>query len=50
MAAELCAADLQPDPNELETSLKQGLDDVRAGRVQELGEVQAKLGEWTSKS
>lgn len=50
LAAELCAADLQPDADELEVALTRGLNDVRAGRVRELDDVRSKLGEWTSKS
>jgi predicted transcriptional regulator len=50
LAAELCAADLQPDAAELEAALDRGLRDVEAGRIQELASLQAKLGGWTSKS
>jgi len=50
LAAELCAADLQPDADELEGALNRGLRDVEAGRVQELASLPAKLGGWTSKS
>jgi hypothetical protein len=50
LAAELCAADLQPDAEELEAALARGLRDVQAGRVREIDSLRETLGEWTSKS
>lgn len=50
LAAELFASDSQPNADELEAALERGLRDVETGRVREIGDLPARLGEWTSKS
>jgi predicted transcriptional regulator len=49
LAAELFAANELNDV-ELEAALQRGLEDVKAGRVRPMGEVEAMISRWTSKS
>lgn len=50
LTAELLAAAPEPDAEELETALAQGLADVEAGRVLPISEVPALMKEWLGKS
>ncbi len=50
LAAELMAAEPEPDAQELDAALERGLADVAAGRVRPLADVRAMLQEWLGKS
>ena len=50
LAAEMFAADTQPDEKMLNDSLARGLADVEAGRVRPIEEVKNMIPRWTSKS
>jgi len=50
LTAELFAMESEPEPAELQASLRRGLDDVSAGRVRSIEDVRAMIPQWISRS